>query len=106
MKKVKNKANNEVRRFRRVTADRVVKVEDMQPIKTKVRVTMYLDLDVLNYFKQRAEQPNAAPYQTQINNELREAMKRDSGNPYDVLLKDDRFISALAARLKETGAVK
>jgi uncharacterized protein (DUF4415 family) len=41
----------------------------------KVRVTMYLDADVLEYFRGRAAQPNAAPYQTQINNELRRVME-------------------------------
>lgn len=37
----------------------------------KVCVTIRLDLDVLNYFKELAAQPNAVPYETQINKELR-----------------------------------
>ena len=41
----------------------------------KTRITIYLDDDVLEYFKQRARQPNAAPYQTQINHELRAVME-------------------------------
>jgi hypothetical protein len=61
---------------------------------------MYLDLDVLNYFKKRAEKPHAAPYQTQINTELRALMEQDSGEPYSALLNDERFIDAVAKPLK------
>ena len=43
---------------------------------TKVRITAYVDLDVLNYFKGRAAK-DGVPYQTQINQELRAAMERD-----------------------------
>ncbi len=38
---------------------------------------MFVDGDILQHFKKRAEAPNAAPYQTQINQELRRAMERD-----------------------------
>jgi uncharacterized protein (DUF4415 family) len=64
----------------------------------KVRVTMYLDADVLAYFKRRAGQPYAAAYQTQINNELRAVMEGSS--PYKSLLNDERFIQAVADRVK------
>jgi uncharacterized protein (DUF4415 family) len=74
----------------------------------KVRVNLYLDEDVVAYFKERAAQPHAAPYQTQINQTLREAMQKDS--PPQVyaagsaelraaLLKDKEFIEALAERV-------
>ena len=65
----------------------------------KVHVSIELDLDVLNYFKQRAASPNAAPYQIQINDTLREVMERDvaSGSTSfvpqtEALLADQRFI--------------
>jgi uncharacterized protein (DUF4415 family) len=46
----------------------------------KVRVTLYLDGDVVEYFKRRASEENAAPYQAQINSELRRIMgSRDYG---------------------------
>ena len=47
----------------------------------KVRISIYLDLDVLNYFKARAKE--GQPYQTQINAELRWVMEREqeNGNP-------------------------
>jgi uncharacterized protein (DUF4415 family) len=66
----------------------------------KVRVTMYLDADVLEYFKERARRPNAAPYQTQINTELRAVMERDGGEPYSSLLDDEQFIAAVAERVR------
>lgn len=66
----------------------------------KVRVTMYLDADVLEYFKGRAAAPNAAPYQTQINSELRSVMEQGRGAPYDALLSDERFIEAVAERVR------
>ena len=43
----------------------------------KVRVWLNLDVDVVDYFKQRAAQPQAAPYETQINDALRNIMNRE-----------------------------
>lgn len=74
----------------------------------KVRVNIYLDDDVVAYFKARAAQPHAAAYQTQINQTLREAMQRDSAPQSPAtgatemraaLLKDKEFIEALAERV-------
>ncbi len=50
---------------------------EYDPKTAKVRITMYVDAEVLEYFRRRASDPNAAPYQTQMNNVLREAMDRD-----------------------------
>ncbi len=75
------------------------------PKKTKVRVTLYLDSDVLAFFKQRAAEPFAAPYQTQINNELRGVMERQAepvlGLDYSKLLQNRGFIAALAEKVEE-----
>jgi hypothetical protein len=62
---------------------------------------MYVDGDVLEYFKRRAAQPHAAPYQTQINNELRAIMERDQGDPFSSLVNDERFINAVAERIQK-----
>ena len=71
----------------------------------KVRVTMYLDADVLEHFKSRAAHAHAAPYQTQINSELRAVMERgDHRAPYSSLVEDDRFIAAVAKRVLERRA--
>jgi uncharacterized protein (DUF4415 family) len=84
--------------------------EDAQPRNTKVKVSMYLDLDVLNFFKQRASRANAAPYQTQINSELRRIMEleeRGQGAENHAppapteWIHDDRTIRLLAKRLDE-----
>jgi uncharacterized protein (DUF4415 family) len=37
-------------------------------LETKIGVYIKLDRDILEFFKKRAGKPNAAPYQTQINN--------------------------------------
>lgn len=79
------------------------------PKKTKVRVTLYLDSDVLAYFKERAAESHAAPYQTQINNELRDVMGRDiikrnsKSIPvdYSLLLNNRTFIRAVAEEVAE-----
>lgn len=73
------------------------------PRNTKIRVTIYLDSDVLKYFKERAAQPNAAPYQTQINQELRAVMERDTTPTVDYmqLIQNKKFIAAIAEKVQE-----
>ncbi len=75
---------------------------------TKARINIYVDLDVLNYFRSRAENPNAAPYQTQINAELRKIMERDQAangskteSSFDDLLENEEFLSKLSEKLKQ-----
>jgi uncharacterized protein (DUF4415 family) len=60
------------------------KARPVEPKQTKVRISIYLDADVLAYFRARAAQPNAAPYQTQINNELRAIMEPQAPKPVSV----------------------
>src|SRR5438128_7962416 len=40
---------------------------ESQAKNTKVRISILVDLDVLNFFKERAAQAGALPYQTQMN---------------------------------------
>lgn len=75
---------------------------------SKARINIYLDLEVLDYFRSRAEKPNAAPYQTQINAELRSIMERDLNTEIspdtaslDTLLENDEFLTRLSKKLKE-----
>lgn len=77
----------------------------------KVRISINLDLDVLNYFKQRAAKPNAAPYQTQINNTLRTVMESDRKAAAsllppqaEALLADQHFIEAVAKCVAARGS--
>ncbi len=75
---------------------------------SKARINIYIDLDVIDHFRQRAEKPNAAPYQTQINAELRSIMQRDldlEKTEMDAtgkkLLADDIFLEALSKKLRK-----
>ncbi len=78
------------------------------PKTSKARINIYIDLDVLDHFRSRADKPNAAPYQTQINAELRKIMERDLVKDKETidatvkeLLKNDKFIAAISEKLNE-----
>lgn len=69
----------------------------------KVKVSIYLDGDVVEHFRLRSEQPNAAPYQTQINNELRKIVENGSDDSKSVendILNNETFLKALKERLE------
>ena len=70
----------------------------------KIKISIYLDADVLDFFKEQAAKPNSAPYQTQINNELRNAMERNRQTPDEVvtltMFENPEFLSNLAEKLK------
>jgi uncharacterized protein (DUF4415 family) len=84
----------------RVQQRRTVTAQDLDPRNTKVKITIYIDLDILSEFKQCAAKPNAAPYQTQINNALRSflAGKKELYD-HSNLLNDERFIEAVAKKV-------
>lgn len=69
----------------------------------KVRVSIYLDADVIQFFKERAAAPGASPYQTQINAALRRIIEageapRDNAGARS-LLRNERFIEAVARQV-------
>jgi uncharacterized protein (DUF4415 family) len=69
----------------------------------KVKISMYLDGDILEYFRARADAPNAAPYQTQINNELRRVMETDARGAQSLendILNNEEFLRALKKKLE------
>src|SRR5690606_33449752 len=70
----------------------------------KVKVSIYLDGEVVEYFRDRAQEPNAAPYQTQINNELRRIMEEGSkavtSSVENDILNDKKFLKALKKKLE------
>lgn len=43
----------------------------------RTKISICVENEILEFFKKRAEKPDAAPYQTQINNELRKIMERE-----------------------------
>lgn len=68
--------------IRRRDAGKVVSPEALDPRNIKVHVSMTLDADVLEYFKERASRPGALPYQTQINQALRDLIDQEQeGGP-------------------------
>lgn len=73
----------------------------------KVRVNIWLDDDVVAEFKARASEPNTAPYQTQINQTLREALGKSSKAtkaqvlPTTTELENPQFIKGLAEKIGE-----
>ena len=54
----------------------------------KVQINMFLDGDIVQFFKDRAKQPGSAKYQTQINSALREYMNLNQSEVYDSPLID------------------
>ena len=75
---------------------------------SKTRINICIDSDILQHFRNRAENPHSAPYQTQINNELRAIMERDLAHEKTEidstaknLLENDEFLKALSEKLKE-----
>jgi uncharacterized protein (DUF4415 family) len=79
----------------------------INPREAKIKMTMFIDGDILQHFKKRAETSNAAPYQTQINQELRAIMERDLANEQEKLdevaeklVNNPRFLNAISERLK------
>jgi BrnA antitoxin of type II toxin-antitoxin system len=77
---------------------------------SKVQITIKIDADILEFFKKRASQANAAPYQTQINQELRaviDGVKKAKVKSKKVkidtkqLLADKKFIKALADEVRK-----
>src|SRR3990167_7908832 len=68
----------------------------------KVRITISLDDDVIQYFKSEAKRPGTLPYQTQINQALRHLIDEPHGASNDIteikttLLHDKVFIKEVA----------
>jgi uncharacterized protein (DUF4415 family) len=71
----------------------------------KVRVNIYLDRDIVDYFKDRAKSPHAAKYQTQINNALRSLVDTKTTRQLEFasLIESDDFITAVAERVAQKG---
>jgi len=73
---------------------------------TKVRITIFIDNDILKFFKARAAKRGKAPYQTQINQALREYMEGSPPPGKGALVADDKLISRLAERIAEYSVAK
>lgn len=73
------------------------------PHNIKVRTNIHLDLDVIEFFKERAKAPGALPYQTQINAELRKIIEGRQSQDLDIdrFIRNERLIAAIAERVRE-----
>jgi uncharacterized protein (DUF4415 family) len=86
---------------RRRDVGKVIPTAALEPRNIKVQISIKLDADVLEYFKERARQPGAPAYQTQINQALRAVMELpEEGFPGEALVRDDRFVAAITERIK------
>ncbi|HKU74636.1 MAG TPA: BrnA antitoxin family protein [Pyrinomonadaceae bacterium] len=79
----------------------LAKTSETNPRNTKVRISILIDLDVLNYFKDRASKAGALAYQTQINQVLRVHAEGEESVDAKKLAQDERFIRAVARRVKQ-----
>lgn len=75
--------------------------QQRKPVPKQQRINLMLDDDVIEYFKRQAAAPNAAPYETQINNALRRVMEANINPDFlEALLENKAFIKRLAAEVK------
>lgn len=77
---------------------------------TRVKVTINLDGDVVQYFKEWAER-EGRPYQSLVNQVLREFVggsrpEQLAQEVRELLLRDEQFLSQLAARLAAGGGAQ
>lgn len=79
-----------------------------EPKEITVNVTLPMTLDVVKYFERRAAELQADSFQTLMAEWLRQALPPANGAPppaaYETLLNDERFIAAVAARVKTLAA--
>jgi uncharacterized protein (DUF4415 family) len=72
----------------------------------KVRVNIYLDRDIVEYFKKQASAPSADAYQTQINRALRAAVEGSIAGRPDIDTFADLVARKVAARIGDLRAKK
>ena len=81
---------------------------DLEPRNTTVHITLPVALDVVKYFERRAAELQADSFKTLMAETLRQALPPANGAPppaaYETLLNDERFIAAVAARVKTFAA--
>ena len=97
-----NAAVHDSKKFKRLPRGSfLAKTGETEPRNTKVRISILVDLDVLNFFKDKASKAGALAYQTQINQVLRAEMEGKELADANRLAQDDRFIRAVAKRVKQ-----
>lgn len=78
-----------------------VQLQDSDLERAKVKITISLDKDIIDFFKESAKKYGALPYQTQINQTLRTLLPTSKGHSaiYEKikqeLLQDDSFFFSI-----------
>jgi uncharacterized protein (DUF4415 family) len=69
----------------------------------KVKITISLDKDIIDYFKTKASKPGAIPYQTQINQALANLIEQEDDSTIEQiknnLLNDKDFIKKISKKI-------
>src|SRR5690349_16307789 len=93
------------KRFKRLPRGAfLARASETQARNTKVRISILVDLEFLNFFKENASKPGAPAYQTQMNQVLRAQMEGKEVTDPKTLAEDERFIRAVARRVKQLSA--
>lgn len=79
----------------------------LNPKDAKIKLTIFIEGDILQYFRKRAEKCDSKSFEIQINQELRRAMERDLAyeenkirDVAESLINDPSFINAISEKLK------
>lgn len=92
------------RGLKRVNSDHRKHLKNLTLKDCKSRVNILLDADIVEFFKEKASKKGSLPYQTQINQALRQFVEnaKDSNNEVITMkmLDNPFFISTLAEKLK------
>jgi uncharacterized protein (DUF4415 family) len=100
--KIKQAASVASRAGRRTTPRQRV-----APAVSKQRITIALDVDVVEEFQRRAAVPGALPYQTQMNAALREyVFGGQAKQSLTTFLQDEQFLQEIAKRVKQLTAAE
>ncbi len=90
--------------LKRVNGDHRKHLKNLTLKDCKSRVSIMLDADIVEFFKEQAANKGSLPYQTQINQALRQFVENADQPKNEVItmnmLDNPAFISALAEKLK------
>jgi uncharacterized protein (DUF4415 family) len=78
---------------------RISQKHRVAPGESKIRVTLWVDADVVRKFKNRAEEPGSPKYQTLMNTALRATAFGESQDSSS-LAHNDEFIKAVARKVQ------
>ncbi len=103
-KELKTSPEATSRGLKRVNSDHRKHLKNLTLKDCKSRVNIMLDADIVEFFKEQAAQKGSLPYQTQINQALRQFVE-NAGEPNNEvitmkMLDNPAFISTLAEKLK------